>query len=117
DRLRIAVGLRARVISRWDIPLEEVKPELRAAIAAHARDLAPDWLLLAGALRMRELRSTIEGALSSAEPPTRHAAAVALELLRDPAARPALERALAAAESRGDRILIERALDSLREER
>jgi hypothetical protein len=114
DRLRIAVGLRARTIARWGIVPGEVSAPLREAVKWGARGGDPDWLLLAGAIHAREHREAIESVLESGElPAARRAAAVALELLGDPASRPALERARAKAESRGDRLLLERALDAV----
>lgn len=116
DRLRIAVGLRARVIAGLGIAPGEVSEKLRLAIAQQVRGDTPDWLLLAGAVHMRELRPSLERALDSETPAVRYAAAVGLELLGDPDARPALRGALGAAKARGDRLLLERALEALGED-
>ncbi|MEZ0230699.1 MAG: HEAT repeat domain-containing protein, partial [Planctomycetota bacterium] len=103
-----------RVIAARSIGPDEVSVALRRAIAENVRSDVPDWLLLAGAVHDREQRPALERALDSPVPAVRHAAAVGLELLGDKEAVPALRRALSGARSRGDRVLLERALEALR---
>ena len=51
--------------------------------------------------------------LAAPEPAARNAGATGLELLGDRAGRGALERALARATTRGEKALLERALEAL----
>ena len=84
DRLRVAVGMRFREIARWGIGPAELSDRLRAEIVRLATGPGPlrcDAFLLAGAVRLRELRPVLESALAGASLPERRAAAIALELL------------------------------------
>jgi tetratricopeptide (TPR) repeat protein len=116
DRLRIAVGLRVREIARAGITPAELPARVRARIlagVAEPGETRADWALLAGGLRIGEARPALEALLGAESPAVRNAGATGLELLGDAEAAPALRRALAAAGTRGDRRLIERALDAL----
>jgi hypothetical protein len=125
DRVRLGLGLRARSIARAGVAAREVSVDLRRRIAEalqrprrgsrrnQPQPAGAEWVLLAGAIHWSGVRLEIERILGSDEDPRRQAAAVALELLGDRESRPALERALAAARTRGERVVIARALEQL----
>jgi hypothetical protein len=84
DRLRVAVGMRFREIARWGIEPAELSERLRAEIVRLASSPGPlrsDAFLLAGAVRLRELRPVLESARESLALAERRAAGIALELM------------------------------------